>query len=154
MQAEGTSYLQGADGAAAAEGQRDFRPLADVLKALSDETRLQMMTLLLDREELCVCDFVEALGLTQSKASRHLRYLYHAGLVEDRREGLWIHYRISPRLTAEAAMLVEALSEAVGPARKEALQARLEAWIALKEERGTCAAGPEGFAGGSTSRCC
>jgi DNA-binding transcriptional ArsR family regulator len=63
--------------------------LADTFKALSDETRLEIMTLLLEREELCVCDFVETLGLTQSKVSRHLRYLYHAGLVEDRRDGLW-----------------------------------------------------------------
>jgi ArsR family transcriptional regulator, arsenate/arsenite/antimonite-responsive transcriptional repressor len=46
-------------------------------------------------EELCVCDIMGALGITQSKASRHLRYLFNAGLVTDRREGLWMYYRIS-----------------------------------------------------------
>lgn len=117
-----------------------MKDLADTFKALSDETRLQMMTLLLEREELCVCDFVGALGLTQSKASRHLRYLYHAGLVEDRREGLWMHYRLSPRLSAERATIVDALSRAVGAEQKRDLRQRLEAWLALKDQKGT----PEG----------
>ena len=85
--------------------------LSDTFKALSDETRLQIMTLLLERDELCVCDFVGSLGLTQSKVSRHLRYLYNAGLVQDRREGLWMHYRISPHLKPEQAIIVAALSE-------------------------------------------
>jgi ArsR family transcriptional regulator, arsenate/arsenite/antimonite-responsive transcriptional repressor len=114
--------------------------LADTFKALAEETRLQMVTLLLEREELCVCDFVGALGLTQSKASRHLRYLYHAGLVEDRREGLWMHYRISPKLSAEQATIIDALSRAVRAEQKRDLQQRLEVWLALKEERRT----PEG----------
>jgi ArsR family transcriptional regulator len=111
--------------------------LADTFKALSDETRLQIMTLLLEQEELCVCDFVGALGLTQSKASRHLRYLYHAGLVEDRREGLWMHYRISPHLSAEQATIVEALSKAVGAEQKRDLRQGLDVWLAIKEESRT-----------------
>jgi ArsR family transcriptional regulator len=115
--------------------------LADTFKALSDETRLQIMTLLLEREELCVCDFVGALGLTQSKASRHLRYLYHAGLVEDRREGLWMHYRISPDLSAEQATIIEALSQAVGAERKRDLRLRLDDWFTLKDEKRTCVGG-------------
>jgi ArsR family transcriptional regulator len=109
--------------------------LVDTFKALSDETRLQIMTLLLDREELCVCDFVGALGLTQSKTSRHLRYLYHAGLVEDRREGLWMHYRISPHLSAEQATIIEALSKAVGAEEKRELQRQLDEWFRLKDEK-------------------
>lgn len=123
--------------------------LADTFKALSDETRLQIVTLLLDREELCVCDFVGALGLTQSKASRHLRYLYHAGLVEDRREGLWMLYRISPNLSVEQATIMDALSKAIGAERKRDLQERLEAWFALKDERRT----PEGEES-QTEACC
>ena len=109
--------------------------LADTFKALSDETRLQMVTLLLEREELCVCDFVGALGLTQSKASRHLRYLYHAGLVEDRREGLWMHYRLSPHLSAGQAAIIDALSRAVGVEQKRDLRQRLDHWFTLKDER-------------------
>ena len=111
--------------------------LADTFKALSDETRLQMVTLLLEREDLCVCDFVGTLGLTQSKASRHLRYLYHAGLVEDRREGLWMHYRISRNLSMEQATIMDALSAAIGAERKRDLRERLGGWLALKDEKGT-----------------
>ena len=104
------------------------RELADTFKALSDETRLQMMGLLLDNEELCVCDFVGALGLTQSKASRHLRYLYNAGLVKDRRVGVWIHYRLSPDLTPAQRTLVDALGRALTDDQFNDLRTRLEGW--------------------------
>ena len=96
--------------------------LSETFKALSDETRLRIMALLLENEELCVCDFVGALGETQSKVSRHLRYLYHAGLVEDRREGLWMHYRISPDLAPEQATIVAALAEAIGEEQRQELR--------------------------------
>jgi ArsR family transcriptional regulator len=111
--------------------------LADTLKALSDETRLQIVTLLLQREELCVCDFVGALSLTQSKASRHLRYLYHAGLVKDRREGLWMHYRLSPDLSVEQATIIEALSKAIKTEQKSDLLQQLDDWLKLKGEKRT-----------------
>ena len=124
-----------------------MRELADTFKALSDETRLQIMTLLLDREELCVCDFVGALGLTQSKASRHLRYLYNAGLVEDRREGLWMHYRVSTRLSAEQQLIVAALAQAIGEERRQELGRSLEDWFKRK------AAQAEGDQSGATSCC-
>ena len=63
---------------------------AQLFKSLADETRLRMLWLLMGREELCVCDIMGVLGITQSKASRHLRYLYHLGWVTDRREGVWM----------------------------------------------------------------
>ena len=107
--------------------------LRDTFKALSDETRLQIMILLLEQEELCVCDFVGALGQTQSKVSRHLRYLYNTGLVEDRREGLWMHYRISTQLKPEQATVLAALSEAVSAEQKRALLDALEKWFVRKE---------------------
>ena len=68
---------------------------AQLFKSLADETRLKMLWLLMGREELCVCDIMGVLGITQSKASRHLRYLYHLGWVTDRREGVWMNYRLS-----------------------------------------------------------
>lgn len=72
-----------------------MRTLAAIFKALSDDTRLSMLGLLLREGELCVCDFVEVLGVTQSKASRHLRYLVNAGLLQSRREAVWVYYRIA-----------------------------------------------------------
>ena len=64
-----------------------------LFKALADATRLRILGLLL-AGEVCVCDIHESLKIPQSKASRHLAYLRRAGLVETRREGLWIHYRL------------------------------------------------------------
>ena len=68
---------------------------AQVFKALSDETRLRIMGLLIAGEELCVCDIIAALDLPQSTVSRHLAYLRNSGLLEDRRQGVWMYYRIS-----------------------------------------------------------
>ena len=62
-------------------------------QALGDSTRLRLLNLMND-QELCVCYFVEILGGPQPKISRHLAYLRSAGIVEARREGTWMHYRI------------------------------------------------------------
>jgi ArsR family transcriptional regulator len=62
-------------------------------QALGDNTRLRLLNLMGDRE-ICVCYFVEILGQGQPKISRHLAYLRRAGIVEARRDGKWMHYRI------------------------------------------------------------
>ena len=67
-------------------------------KCLSDETRLHIVTLVFDHEELCVCDLTEKLQLSQPKISRHLALLRTAGLLQDRRQGQWIYYSIHPQL--------------------------------------------------------
>ena len=64
-----------------------------LFKALADATRLRILGLLLTGE-VCVCDIHESLKIPQSKASRHLAYLRKSGLVETRRDGLWVHYRL------------------------------------------------------------
>ena len=61
--------------------------------ALADKTRLRLLNLMRDGE-ICVCFFTEVLGESQPKVSRHLAYLRNAGLVEARRDGKWMHYRI------------------------------------------------------------
>ena len=63
-------------------------------QALGDGTRLRLLNLM-GEKEVCVCYFVEILGGPQSKISRHLAYLRHAGIVEARRDGKWMHYRIA-----------------------------------------------------------
>lgn len=68
--------------------------LLDALKGLSDETRLRIVNLLYEKE-LCVCDIMEALQITQAKASRHLIYLKNAGLVKDRKQAQWAFYSIA-----------------------------------------------------------
>jgi len=67
--------------------------LLEALKALSDETRLRILNLLFEKE-LCVCDIMEALQITQTKASRHLIYLKNAGLVKDRKHAQWVYYSV------------------------------------------------------------
>ena len=62
-------------------------------QALGDNTRLRLLSLM-NAQEICVCYFVEILGGPQPKISRHLAYLRSAGIVEARREGKWMHYRI------------------------------------------------------------
>jgi ArsR family transcriptional regulator len=74
-------------------------------QALGDATRLRLLNLMGD-QELCVCYFVQILAQPQPKISRHLAYLRRAGMVESRRDGKWMHYRIIPPTDAGAAKLL------------------------------------------------
>ncbi len=76
--------------------------LVRLLQALGDPTRLRLLNLLRGGE-ICVCYFVEILGEPQPKVSRHLAYLRRAGLVDARREGKWMHYKLAA--TAHEAVL-------------------------------------------------
>lgn len=78
-----------------------------LLKALSDSTRLRCVALLSRYDELCVCEITHALGLPQPKVSHHLAALRKAGVVSDRKEGLWIHYRIKDDLPGWALRVIE-----------------------------------------------
>jgi ArsR family transcriptional regulator len=78
-----------------------------LFKNLSDETRLSLVLLLREKGELCVCELVSILKETQPKISRHLALLRESGLLIDRRDGKWIHYRLSPHMPAWAAAVIE-----------------------------------------------
>jgi ArsR family transcriptional regulator, arsenate/arsenite/antimonite-responsive transcriptional repressor len=67
--------------------------LVNVFKALSEETRLRIIKLL-EGGELCVCDIVAAMDMIQPKVSFHLAVLKESGLIRDRKQGKWVHYRI------------------------------------------------------------
>jgi len=74
-------------------------------KALADTTRLRILGLLAVRE-MCVCEVMVALDLTQPTASHHLRILENVGLVKDRKEGKWVFYSLSdPKLTGNLLQL-------------------------------------------------
>ena len=70
-----------------------MRELIKAFKALSDETRLRILNLLLERE-CCVCEVMQALGISQTRASRNLSALYDAGFLKLRKDGLWSLYSI------------------------------------------------------------
>lgn len=82
-----------------------MKQTARLFKTLSDETRLRILALL-GQGELCVCDLMAALALPQSTVSRHLATLRNAGIVEDRRQGIWMYYRLA---TAKGPLLAKLL---------------------------------------------
>lgn len=78
-----------------------------LFKGLSDETRLNLVLLLREKGELCVCELTLLLKENQPKISRHLALLRDDDLLIDRREGKWIYYRLSPHMPAWAAAVIE-----------------------------------------------
>ena len=70
-----------------------MQDLIKAMKALSDETRLRILNILLE-EECCVCEVMQALGISQSRASRNLGILQDTGFLRTRRDGLWIVYSV------------------------------------------------------------
>ena len=90
-----------------------MRDLVKTLKALSDETRLRILALLLERE-CCVCEVMQVLQISQTRASRNLNILYDAGLLKQRKEGLWSLYSIDrEEMNKHFAVLVQAVGEAI-----------------------------------------
>lgn len=75
-------------------------------RALADRTRLRLLNLM-GADEVCVCFFVEILKTNQPKISRHLAYLRRAGIVDARREGQWMHYRIVEPSDPDAARVLK-----------------------------------------------
>jgi ArsR family transcriptional regulator, arsenate/arsenite/antimonite-responsive transcriptional repressor len=86
--------------------------MATVFKALADVTRLRILGLLL-AGEICVCDIHDSLKIPQARASRHLAYLRRSGLVDTRRDGLWVHYRLGTLPDPVLAAVVDAVRHAV-----------------------------------------
>lgn len=76
--------------------ETDFEPAASLLKAIADPYRLIMLaTLATNKDEVCVCDFTDALPLNQPTVSHHLRILREAGLVTCERRGTWVYYQLA-----------------------------------------------------------
>jgi ArsR family transcriptional regulator len=77
-----------------------MRELTKLLKVLSDESRLRVLSLLQERE-CCVCEVMQVMDISQSKASRILSSLYDVGLLKLRREGRWALYSLDPDRSKE-----------------------------------------------------
>src|SRR5881296_2954086 len=91
---------------------KQLNEMETLFRALADATRLRILGLLLTGE-VCVCDIHESLKIPQPKASRHLAYLRRSGLVETRRDGLWIHYRLGKLADPVLAAIVDAVRHAL-----------------------------------------
>src|SRR2546430_14485883 len=101
---------------------RQLSEMEALFKALADATRLRILGLLLTGE-VCVCDIHESLKISQPKASRHLAYLRKSGLVETRRDGLWVHYRLGMLADPVMRAIVDAVRHALthaNPGRRDA----------------------------------
>lgn len=86
-----------------------MRNIARAAHALSDETRIRMLNLLIERE-CCVCEVMDILGISQTRASRNLAILYDSGFLESRREGLWTYYSIDrDNLEEYLSLMVDAV---------------------------------------------
>src|SRR5256886_9214282 len=91
---------------------RQVAEMERLFHALADSTRLRILGLLLTGE-VCVCHIHESLRIPQPKASRHLAYLRRAGLVDTRRDGLWIHYRLAASSDPVLRIIQHAVAQAL-----------------------------------------
>ena len=131
---------QAASKAAGSDPQGQARILKERARALAQEPRLLMMDEpaagLNPRETedlMALLEQLGVLGITQSKASRHLRYLFHLGWVTDRREGVWMIYRLSVAPGSPEDKQLKLLAEILrSRPEAQALKARLEHWLAAK----------------------
>ena len=117
----------------------NLKNTARFFKVLADEARLKMLWLLSNSRELCVCDIMAALEITQSKASRHLAALRNAGLATDRKEGLWSYYSLCPvqdKLAESHLKLLRASLSKRADAKQ--LLAKLNVWLKEKNSGDVC----------------
>ncbi len=127
-----------------------MRELSNIFKALSDETRLRILKLL-EHGELCVCDIVAALDMIQPKVSFHLGVLKDAGLIKDRKQGKWIHYRIDDSDMFKRFLVISVL-ERVSESGLTEDKKRLNKFL---KSKGTKAGVPEGTVPVPTkNKCC
>jgi ArsR family transcriptional regulator len=118
-----------------------MRSSAELFRALADETRLRILNLLV-RGELCVCDIMSVLDIGQSKASRHLACLRNIGLVDDRRNGVWMYYSLARPGGVTHRRVLEWLAEAASELPEAA--ADLKALRARQRRAAQCGTCPTG----------
>lgn len=72
----------------------DYSEITSLLKALSDENRVCIVSMIADRDDICACNILDELGITQPTLSHHMKVLCESGLVTCRKEGKWMHYSL------------------------------------------------------------
>jgi len=86
---------------------QNIKNIEKIIKALADKNRLRMVYLLNEKQDLCVCEITDIIGLSQPTISSHLRLLENAGLVESDKDGLWVNYNINSRSGLFSRKLIE-----------------------------------------------
>ncbi len=90
---------------------KDYKIYASLMKALSDETRIKIFDML-SNGELCACKILEEFKITQPTLSYHMKILAESGLVESRKEGIWMRYSINPSNLERIRALFDGISDA------------------------------------------
>jgi ArsR family transcriptional regulator len=110
-----------------------MQDILNIYKALSEETRLRVLKLL-EHGELCVCDIVAALDMIQPKVSFHLAVLKEAGLIKDRKQGKWTHYRIDDADIFKRFLLLSTLERISTETVSEDIR-RLKDFLEIKHQK-------------------
>jgi len=118
-----------------------MKKLVTIVKALSDETRLRVIKLLEERE-ICVCELMQVLEMSQPRVSRHLAVLKNAGLVDDRREGKWVYYSLCSGTEKEEVKAFLQTTSSLGNNNPTVKKDRknLKKAVRLSEAQGVCCA--------------
>ena len=117
--------------------EKRLQQLERAFSALADPTRLRIVGLLA-AGEVCVCHIYDALRIPQPKASRHLAYLRRAGLVDTRRDGVWVHYRLAEPVDPSVRTVLNAALHTLGHvSTAQADQARLKRNVPRADVRST-----------------
>ena len=82
----------------------------DFFKCLSDPTRLEIVKLVMAKQDVCVCELTEQLSMSQPKVSRHLALLRNLSILLDQRQGQWVYYRLNPALPDWAKQIFTIIS--------------------------------------------
>ena len=86
---------------------KKLEDLTKILKALSDDGRIRIIALLKEKNDLCVCELRELIGLSQPTISSHLKILENAGLITYQKDGRWVNYRINTDLDEDQDKLMD-----------------------------------------------
>ncbi|MGM0366821.1 MAG: ArsR/SmtB family transcription factor [Actinomycetota bacterium] len=91
----------------------NLKNMVKTIKALADEGRLRIILLLLERDNLCVCEIKEVIGLSQPTISIHLKSMENVGLIESRKEGLWVNYCINKEIKGEIKKIIKTIKNSL-----------------------------------------
>ena len=80
-----------------------------ILKAISDESRIRILSMLSQKQDICVCELTEIIGLSQPTVSSHLKILENAGLIKNSKDGKWVNYRLNQSLDKSIKEFLEML---------------------------------------------
>ncbi len=87
----------------------DYAETAAIMKALSDENRVHIVSMIAKQDDICACNILDDLGINQSTLSYHMKTLCSTGLVTCRKEGKWMHYSLDRDIFSQTARFLESL---------------------------------------------